>query len=115
MQNILFICSANKDRSKTAEDYFGVKFPLLNFDSAGTNKKICRQLGTEFIGLDQITWADIILVMEEKHAHFIKTNFQVKTTGKIKVLHIKDHYLYNQPELISVLEQKVNPQLINLV
>jgi len=47
--NILFVCSANKDRSKTAEDYFSEQFPNINFDSAGTNKKICNQLGTNYL------------------------------------------------------------------
>jgi predicted protein tyrosine phosphatase len=49
MQNILFICSANKDRSKTGEDYFAEQYPDLNFESAGTNQKTCNQLGTNFI------------------------------------------------------------------
>ena len=38
MKSILFVCSANKDRSKTAEDYFSKHYPDLCFDSAGTNK-----------------------------------------------------------------------------
>ncbi len=39
MKSILFVCSANKDRSKTADDYFSKHYPDLSFDSAGTNKK----------------------------------------------------------------------------
>ena len=44
--NYIFICSANKQRSKTAEDYFAEKHPEYNFKSAGTNIKICRKEGT---------------------------------------------------------------------
>jgi len=42
--NLLFICSANKDRSKTAEDFFGENYSAYNFDSAGTNKKIINMV-----------------------------------------------------------------------
>lgn len=45
-ETILFICSANKQRSKTAEDYFSTKYPELHFISAGTNIKICEREGT---------------------------------------------------------------------
>lgn len=46
MKNILFICSANKERSKTAEDYFSGRFPHVNFNSCGTNIKLCEKEGT---------------------------------------------------------------------
>ncbi|WP_206633794.1 hypothetical protein [Leeuwenhoekiella aequorea] len=42
----LFICSANKQRSKTAEDYFAEKHPDYNFKGSGTNTKIFRKEGT---------------------------------------------------------------------
>lgn len=45
MKNILFVCSANKDLLKTAEDYFSKK----HSDSAGTNKSSCNQLFTNYI------------------------------------------------------------------
>lgn len=45
-KNILFICSANKQRSKTVEDYFCRKYTDFEFISAGTNSKICEQEGT---------------------------------------------------------------------
>ena len=75
MKTVLFICSANKDRSKTAEDYFSEQYPHFNFDSAGTNKKICDQLGTNFIDKEQLDWADKIFVMEQKHLNNIQDSF----------------------------------------
>lgn len=65
--NILFVCSANKDRSPTAELYFSQKYPQYNFCSVGTNRKICFQLGTDFITPEVLYWADQIVVMESKH------------------------------------------------
>ena len=42
---ILFVCSANKQRSKTAEDYFASKYGNHEFLSAGTNLKLFRKEG----------------------------------------------------------------------
>ncbi|MCW8897307.1 MAG: phosphotyrosine protein phosphatase [Flavobacteriales bacterium] len=105
--NILFVCSANKDRSKTAEDYFAIKYPKIEFDSAGINKKICDQLGTNYIDKEQVGWADKIYVMETKHKQAIRSIFGNDYSKKIVVLHIKDIYKYNDKELIKILEGKV--------
>ncbi|MGB5981690.1 MAG: phosphotyrosine protein phosphatase [Nonlabens sp.] len=108
MSKILFVCSANKDRSKTAEDYFSAKYLDKNFDSAGTNKKICQQLGTNFISKEQLDAADRILVMEHKHLKVIKDLFGSKYHNKISVLHIKDLYKYGSSELIDILIRHVS-------
>jgi len=105
--NILFICSANKDRSKTAEDYFSEQYSDINFDSAGTNKKLCNQLGTNFISNDQLDWADKIYVMEQKHHKAIKENFNKSYSNKITILNIKDIFKYGSKDLIHILEEKV--------
>lgn len=65
--NILFVCSANKERSKTAEDYFAERYPDLEFRSVGTNKKICNQEGTFFLNEEDLTWSNTIYAMEQKH------------------------------------------------
>lgn len=108
MQNILFICSANKDRSKTAEDYFSVNYPSINFDSAGTNWKTCNQLGTNFITQDQLEWADKVYVMENKHLKKLNEIFGNSYFNKIEKLNIKDIYKYNQKELIELLKDKLD-------
>ncbi len=108
MQNILFICSANKDRSRTAEDYFTEHYTSLSFDSAGTNWKICNQLGTTFVCQDQLEWADKVYVMETKHLKKINEIFGKGYFNKIEVLQIKDVYKYNQKELIELLKDKLD-------
>ena len=107
MKNILFVCSANIQRSKTAEDYFAAKYPNLHFDSAGTNLKICQKEGTNPMTTVLLDWADLVLVMEEKHRKLIKPHAKNKGVKKIKVLGIRDIYKYYQPELIELLEEKV--------
>jgi predicted protein tyrosine phosphatase len=106
--NFLFVCSANKDRSKTAEDYFSELYPNINFDSAGTNKKICNQLGTNYLEHHQFDWADKVFVMEMKHLKAIKANYRDINFSKIVVLNIKDIYTFGSKELIEVLKEKIS-------
>lgn len=110
-QNILFVCSANKDRSKTADDYFSAKYENYNFLSAGTNHKICNQLGTTPLDIDLLEWADAIFVMEAKHAKFIKEISSNKHSSKVTILKIEDIYTYYDKTLIEVLEEKMNQYL----
>lgn len=97
----LYICSANKQRSKTAEDFFAQKYPEHKFSSAGTNIKICRKEGTTEFTEDLLKWADKVYVMEKKHTGS-------KYYSKIKVLDIPDIYKYYDSNLITILEEKVS-------
>jgi len=71
MKNILFVCSANKQRSKTAEDYFSSKYANYNFDSIRTNQKKCNKEGTHFITEDRLNWANIVYVMEQRRKKLV--------------------------------------------
>ena len=105
-QNFLFVCSANKQRSKTGEDYFSALYPHLSFESAGTNHKICEQEGTNPLTEEMLEWADIVFVMENRHAKIIKDTTSTKYRSKIVILSIEDRYKYYQKELIALLEVK---------
>jgi predicted protein tyrosine phosphatase len=107
MKSILFVCSANKDRSKTAEDYFSKQYNNLSFDSAGTNKNTCNKLGTNYISEEQLDLADKVFVMESKHLKAIKEVFGHKYYNKISVLNINDIYKYGSKELIEILKTKI--------
>lgn len=104
---ILFICSANKQRSKTADDYFSEKYPNENFQSAGTNIELCRKEGTTELTEDLLIWADKIFVMESKHFDLIKKHTNKKYANKIVTLNIPDRFKYYSKELIDILEEKV--------
>lgn len=104
----LFICSANKQRSKTAEDFFAQKYSKHEFLSAGTNTKICRKEGTTELTEDLLEWADKVYVMEKKHCDQIKKHTGSKYYSKIEVLNIRDIYKYYDTDLIAVLEEKVS-------
>lgn len=112
-QKIVFVCSANKQCSKTADDYFSAKYDLstYQFDSAGTNQKICQKEGTNPITEELVIWADIIFVMEKQHKQLINALTKEKYNRKIKTLRIPDRFKYYQKELIEILEKKVTPYL----
>jgi predicted protein tyrosine phosphatase len=112
--NFLFVCSANKQGSKTGEDYFSSLYPHLNFQSGGTNLKICQKEGTNPVTEELLVWADVIFAMESRHAKLIKEATSNKFAKKLIVLSIEDKYKYFQRELIEILIRKtesyLNPQ-----
>ena len=102
MQNVLFICSRNQWRSPTAESIWR-KHPEINVRSAGTSRQARRT-----VTLTDIRWADIILVMEEKHFAQLQVKFTRAIEYKaIVVLDIPDEYRYMEPELIDELTESV--------
>jgi predicted protein tyrosine phosphatase len=102
----LFVCSANLQRSPTAERAFQNWKNVWETKSAGTMPVENGQSLTQ----ELIDWADVIIVMESHHAGYILSNFQTDRT-KIKVLDIADVYYCDDPELIRQLEMKVTPIL----
>jgi predicted protein tyrosine phosphatase len=105
-ENILFVCSLNWHRSKTAEKLFS-KFEQLNVKSAGIKKYAETPLTKELID-----WADKIYVMDEEHKTFIQEKFRgSKKEDDIINLNIEDKYNYMDPELIDILKEKLNPHI----
>lgn len=104
--NILFICSRNKWRSRTAETIFKDN-QKHNVKSAGTENE-ARIKVTEKL----INWADLIFVMEKRHKERLKDKFGALMDDKeIITLDIKDDYKYVDSELIEILETSVSPYL----
>ena len=104
---VLFVCSANKQRSKTAEDYFASKYVVHEFMSAGTNLKICRKEGTTELTEDLLKWADQVFVMEQRHLAQIQKHTGSTYYSKINVLDIPDVFKYYDADLIELLEERV--------
>lgn len=98
MTKLLFVCSGNKLRSPTAENYYAEQ----GFDtrSAGTSRDAIN-----VIGIEDLKWADEIIVMEKKHKQRIVAAFpRITKYKKIRVLNIPDNYKYMDDKLIKVLE-----------
>lgn len=106
--NVLFVCSRNQWRSPTAEQIWR-KHPQVAARSAGTSPNARHKVSVE-----DIRWASVILVMEEKHKSRLTAEFTRLLENKpIHVLDIPDDYKYMDPELIEILEQSV-PSLLGL-
>jgi predicted protein tyrosine phosphatase len=104
--NVLFICSKNKWRSRTAETIFKNN-QKHDVKSAGTENE-ARIKVTEKL----INWADLIFVMEKRHKERLRDKFGDLMDGKeIVTLDIKDDYKYMDTELIEILETSVSPYL----
>lgn len=99
---VLFICNQNLHRSKTAEELFRGRFETR---SAGLyNEKPVTET--------QISWADVIAVMEEaQRSEIVKRFLRHALRKRIVCLDIPDIYCYNQPELIEALESRVDELL----
>ncbi len=102
MKNLLFICSANKLRSPTAEVIFS-EYENVMAIGAGTNK----DAETPVSG-DLIEWADVILVMESAHRKKVATKYRELLKDKrLIVLDVADNYEFMQTELVELLKAKV--------
>ena len=106
MLNVLFICSRNQWRSPTAERVFR-NHPGVSVRSAGTSANARKHVSVE-----DIRWADLILVMEEKHKSRLVAQFtRLLADKRIHVLDIPDDYEYMDPELVEQLKEAVEPLL----
>lgn len=104
MINILFICSRNQWRSPTGEQVWR-NHPAVFARSAGTSAKAKRKVSAK-----DIQWADLILVMEQKHKQRLQASFNHLLAHKrLIVLDIPDEYQYTDPELITIFKQSVTP------
>ena len=106
MPKVLFVCTANLQRSPTAEDLFQNWNGVWETKSAGTAPFAGRNRLTQQL----VDWADLIIAMEPHHAEHIQTHFRTNP-DKIRVLNIRDRYFRNEPELVLELKRKVTPIL----
>ncbi len=96
-QKLLFVCSGNKLRSPTAENFYAEQG--FETRSAGTSRDAIN-----VVGVEDLKWADQIIVMESKHAQRIKAHFpRITQFKKIRVLNIPDNYKYMDEKLIKIL------------
>ena len=105
---ILFVCSANIDRSPTAEFIYSNRCDL-EVKSAGVS-----DYAKIPISLELIQWADIILCMEKKHRQKIKNKFSDISIDKIiDSLDVLDMYEYMDINLVNMIREKTEAWLHN--
>jgi len=90
--NILFVCNQGKNRSKTAAEIFSEEFQTA---SSGLYSHMA-------VTQSQLSEADVIIVMEEKHRGETAKRFPLTYMQKqILVLDIPDLYRYGRPRWCS--------------
>jgi predicted protein tyrosine phosphatase len=105
-RQLLFICSQNRWRSLTAEQLFD-GHPTLTARSAGTEPGARVRVTAGHLG-----WADVVFVMEKRHAERLQAKFAAELRGKpVVCLRIPDQYRLQDPRLVALLRERLAPHL----
>ncbi len=105
--NLLFVCTAGMQRSPTGAELYARK---------GYHTRYAGMLatGVDALTADKIRWADHVFVMESRHREYIKRNFpELYESTPVTSLNIPDIYLKNDPELVEMIEEKLEGVLEN--
>jgi predicted protein tyrosine phosphatase len=103
---VLFVCRLNRHRSATAERLF-CKRKDLDVRSAGTSEDAMVQINDRMLD-----WADVIFAMDEDQQNNLRKMFPSHPAlTRIVCLDIPDVFSFNDPELIALLEDRVNRTL----
>jgi predicted protein tyrosine phosphatase len=106
-ERILFVCTGNVDRSRTAEDLYS-RDPRYEVRSAGTAPFAMTPLTHELL-----LWADRIFVMCERgdgHGSLIKMRFP-EVKRPIVDLDIEDRWPRGDPELVRRILKRTRRHL----
>lgn len=104
--NILFLCTANIQRSKTAEELFRALDNSNEYRSAGLSAKYVNKAGSTLCTEEMLKWADKVYIFEIEHIKRIQKHTGDVFISKIVNLDIADQYSYFQRELVLTLLEK---------
>jgi predicted protein tyrosine phosphatase len=106
-ERVLFVCTANVDRSRTAEDLYG-RDERFEVRSAGV-----APFATVPLTRDLLLWADRIFVMnerEDQHRTLIRIRFP-EVDRPLTDLDIEDRWRRGDPELVDLILRRLRPHL----
>ena len=93
--NKLFVCNQGRHRSRTAAELFSGRYAGIYSEESPVTDEL-------------ISWADMVLVMEDAQRSWIGENFPKQCMAKkIVSLDIPDVYQYRQEELVQLLKKKI--------
>jgi protein-tyrosine phosphatase len=95
--HILFVCGQNRWRSPTAARLYS-NDQRIEVRSAGVSPKSRRQVKSQ-----DIVWADLILVMEQKHKSRLLGTYRDLDLPLIESLDIPDEYEFMNDELSELI------------
>ncbi|XQW86287.1 hypothetical protein ACOYR1_06045 [Thalassotalea piscium] len=105
--NILFLCTANIQRSKTAEELFQTFDKENEYRSAGLSAKYVAKAGSTLCTKKLLEWGDKIYVFEQMHIERIREHTDEAYLSKITNLNIPDNFQYFQRELVLLLLERL--------
>jgi len=106
-ERILFVCTANVDRSRTAEDLYR-EDDRYEVRSAGV-----APFATVVVTRDLLLWADRVFVMnerEDQHRTLIRIRFP-DVDRPLVDLDVQDRWHRGDPELVKLLTRRLRPHL----
>ena len=106
-ERILFVCTANVDRSRTAEDLYRDD-ERYDVRSAGV-----APFATVPLTRDLLLWADRVFVMnerEDQHRTLIRIRFP-DVARPLVDLDIEDRWSRGDPELVTLVLRRLRPYL----
>ncbi len=102
--NVLFVCSRNQWRSSTGEKIYE-NDGRVNTRSRGTARSAVKRITPQ-----DLAWADVVMVMEDKHRERILADFPDLVQFKpIYVLDIPDRYQFMDLDLIDMIQSAAEP------
>jgi predicted protein tyrosine phosphatase len=106
-ERILFVCTANRDRSRTAESLYRDD-PRYEVRSAGV-----APFATTPITVDLLIWADRVFVMNERFdRHHTQIRHRFPSINRPTVdLDIEDRWPRDHPDLVRRVLKKLTPHL----
>jgi predicted protein tyrosine phosphatase len=106
-EHILFVCTANRDRSPTAQDLYRGD-PRFEVRSAGV-----APFATVRVTRDLLLWADRVFVMNEsqdQHRTMLLIRFP-EVSRPVVDLDVPDRWRRGDPELVGLLRRRLGPHL----
>lgn len=104
---MLFLCTSNINRSRTAQELFNALDNSNIYKSAGLSKKYVDRAGTTLCTEELLGWASKIYIFEDFHLERIIHYTGKAHLHKITNLKIEDKYQYFQRELVLLLLEKL--------
>ena len=106
-ERILFVCTANVDRSPTAEDLYAAD-PRYEVRSAGL-----APFATVPVTRELLLWADRVFVMnedEDQHCTLLRVRFP-EIDRPVVDLDVRDLWRRGHRELVALLLRRLRPHL----
>lgn len=103
---LLFVCTANISRSRTAEDLF---FGSDKYEVKSAGFKMVDERSGQLVSQELVGWADKIFLMDEMlDCHLTRLNSNFNSDGKeVVVLGIPDFYGRGDEVLVKILKARL--------